>query len=144
SLPPCCFHLDPERANDQAAPMACEWTRLPSSAPIRLRSFQPPMKAMFPRADSARLLPNWLAPISCGPGRFGPGETAPAPVASTRADTPTTTSRRRRSGEGVNRLAVLERAQRLAHQRRHRECRALGSDLAALRHDRDDDVAEPV
>src|SRR4051794_359884 len=78
SFPPCCFQAAPARANAHAAPIACEWTRFPSRAPIRLRSFQPPINAMSPRADSARLLPNWLAAISCVPVSFGPGTAAVA------------------------------------------------------------------
>ena len=51
SLPPCCVQVEPVRVNTHAAP------RLPLSP-------GPPIRAVFPSADSATLKPNLPAPVS--------------------------------------------------------------------------------
>src|SRR5438132_1520484 len=59
SLPPCCVQVEPVRVNTQAAPT---W----------LLSPPPPMRAVFPSADSATPTPNPPAPVSPVPVSLPP------------------------------------------------------------------------
>jgi len=62
SFGPCWVQVDPERVNTHAAP-----TCLPA-----VSSLMPPIRAVFPSAESATPMPNWPSPCSPPPVSFGP------------------------------------------------------------------------
>src|SRR5581483_3919695 len=106
SFLPCWRQPAPERTNVHAAPIACEWTRNPSSAPIRLLSFLPPISIVPPRAATAMLLPNSPAPASPPPVSLcGAVPSAAAADAAVSAATRTPDATRARSATVSARVA---------------------------------------
>src|SRR5580692_2658900 len=59
SFSPCWVQVEPERVNTHAAPLS-------------LSSFQPPISAVSPSADSATIVPNLPSPLSPPPVSFSP------------------------------------------------------------------------